>query len=77
MLEGSSLGNDLRPVDFTGRLFRAGKAAISAEVTGILERQGSSAERWQARLEKLKTGRLLGRFFAASRHRLREVGARL
>ena len=77
MLEGFSLGSYLALVDFTGRLFRDGKAVISAEVAGILARLGSSAERWQARLEKLKTGRLLGRFFAASRDRLREVAARL
>ena len=37
----------------------------------------ASADRWQARLQKLKSGRLLGRFFAASRDRLREVAARL
>ena len=36
----------------------------------IFERLGSSAETWQARLEKLSKGRLLGRFFAASRERL-------
>jgi hypothetical protein len=54
-----------------------GKAVISAELSGILERLGSSAERWRARLEKLKSGRLLGRFFAASRARLREVAAAL
>ncbi len=77
MLEGFSLGNYLLLVDFTGRLFRDGKAVISAQVTGILERLGSNAKRWQARLEKLKAGRLLGRFFAASRERLREVAARL
>ena len=77
MLECFSLGSYLALVDFTGRLFRDGKAVISAEVAGILARLGSSAERWQARLEKLKTGRLLGRFFAASRDRLREVAARL
>jgi hypothetical protein len=64
-------------VDYTGRLFRDGKAAISAELSGILERLGSSAERWRARLEKLKAGRLLGRFFAASRERLSEVAAHL
>jgi hypothetical protein len=51
--------------------------AISAEPTGILQRLGSTAERWQARLEKLKGGRLLGRFFAATRGRLREVAARM
>ena len=77
MLEGFSLGSYLVLVDYTGRLFREGKALISAELSGILERLGSSIESWHARLEKLKGGRLLGRFFAASRQRLREVAARL
>jgi hypothetical protein len=77
MLRGFSLGNYLLLVDFTGRLFREGKAAISAELAGILERLGTTAESWQARLEKLKAGRLLGRFFAASRARLRETATRL
>ena len=76
MLEGFSLGSYLLLVDYTGRLFRKGKAAISAELAGIFDRLGSSAE-LAARLEKLRTGRLFGRFFAASRERLREVAARL
>ncbi len=38
---------------------------------------GSGAESWRVRLEKLSTGRLFGRFFAASRERLREVAGRL
>ena len=77
MLEGSSLGNYLLLVDYTGRLFREGKAVISAELSAILECLGSSAENWQARLQKLAGGRLLGRFFAATRSRLREVAQRL
>jgi REP element-mobilizing transposase RayT len=77
MLEGFSLGSYLMLVDYTGRLFREGKAVISAELSGILERLGSSVESWGARFEKLRTGRLLGRFFAASRERLREVARRL
>ena len=76
MLEGFSLGSYLLLVDYTGRLFRDGKAAISAELSGIFDRLGSSAESWWARLEKLSQGRLLGRFFAASRERLREVATR-
>ena len=32
---------------------------------------------WQTRLEKLRGGRPLGRFFAASRERLREVATKL
>ena len=51
--KGFSLGSYLILVDYTGRLFRDGKAAISAELSGILERLGSSAETWRARLEKL------------------------
>ena len=54
-----------------------GKAVISGEMAGVLERLGSNAENWQARLQKLAAGRLLGRFFAASRARLREVAERL
>ena len=60
-------------VDYTGRLFRDGKAVISAEVCTILDRVGSSAERWLSRLQKLARSRLLGRFFAATQSRLREV----
>ena len=42
MLEGFSLGNYLLLVEYTGRLFRDGKAVISAELSGILERIGSA-----------------------------------
>jgi REP element-mobilizing transposase RayT len=77
MLEGFSLGSYLLLVDYTGRLFREGKAVISAEVSGILKRLGSSAQSWWSRLEKLSQGRLLGRFFAATRDRLRQVATRL
>ena len=73
MIEGFSLGNYLLLVEYTGRLFREGKAVISAELAGVFERLGSNAENWQARLQKLAAGRLLGRFFAASR---RSSGAR-
>jgi hypothetical protein len=58
-------------------LFREGKASISRELSAVFERLGSTAESWQARLLKLSAGRLLGRFFAASRQRLREVAERL
>jgi hypothetical protein len=64
-------------VEYTVRLFRDGKAAISSELEEILERIGSTAESWWARIEKLSKGRLLGRFFAVSRARPREVAAHL
>ena len=77
MFDGLSLGSYLRLVDYTGRLFREGRAAISAELSGILERLGSGAESWQLRMEKLRTGRLFGRFFAARRAKLQEAADRL
>jgi hypothetical protein len=77
MLEGLSLGNYLLLVDHTGRLFREGKSVISAEVSGILELLGSTAESSRSRLEKLTRGRLFGRFFAATRERLRETARSL
>jgi hypothetical protein len=73
MVEGISLGSYLLLVDCTGRLFREGKATISAELIGILKRLGGSAEHWWSPIARLSKGRLLGRFFAASRNRLREV----
>src|SRR5262249_43991201 len=54
MIEGFSLGNYLLLVDHTARLFREGKASVSGALAEILDRLGSSAERWQARLEKLR-----------------------
>ena len=77
MLEGFSLGSYLLLVDYTGRIFRDGKAAISAELAGIFDRLGISAESWRTRLEKLRAGRLFGRFFAASRDRLKKLAAGL
>ena len=69
MIEGLSVASYVLLIDFTGRLFRDGKAVISAEVAGILERLGSNAESWWTRIEKLSNGRLLGRFFAVNRQR--------
>jgi hypothetical protein len=64
--------NYLLLVDYTRRLFREEKATISREVAEILGRIGSSAEGWQARLKR-RGARLLGRFFAVTRERLRTV----
>jgi hypothetical protein len=71
------LADILKLVDYTGRLFRQGKASISAELAGIFERLNCSARLWQNRMERLRGDRLLGRFFAASRAKLREIGERL
>jgi hypothetical protein len=63
--------------EYTGRLFRAGKSALSAELAGIFDRLGTTGESWRIRLEKLRTGRLFGRFFASSRDTLKKVAGRL
>jgi hypothetical protein len=77
MVEGFSLGSYLLLVDYTARLFREGKARLSREVAAILDRLGSSADHWHARLEKLRQGHLPGRFFATSGQRLCAVAERL
>ena len=64
-------------VEYTGRLFSQGKASISEELAGIFERLGMSAQRWPHGMEKLRGDRLVGRFFAASRAKLREIAERL
>ena len=76
-VDGVTLGNYLLLVDYTGRLYRQGKAEISRQVAAIFDRLGTTAENWQSRLEKLREGHLFGRFVAATRQRLREVADRL
>lgn len=75
MLAGFTLGNYLLLVEHTGRLLRDGKASISSDLASVFERLGSTAEAWQARMLKLSGGRLLGRFFAVNRERLRAASA--
>jgi hypothetical protein len=77
MIPGFSLGSYIKLVDYTGRIFREGKASISPELAGIFERLGCSAQSWQVQMEKLRGDRLLGRFFAASRAKLREIAGNL
>jgi REP element-mobilizing transposase RayT len=77
MIEGFSLGSYFLLVDYTGRLFRVGKASISRQLAGIFDRLGSSAESWWSKLQKLSEGRLMGRFFASNRDRLKDVAREL
>ena len=54
------------------------KSKVQMAKGSVLPRRGpTSADRWQARLENRRHGRLLGRFFATSRARLREVAEQL
>ncbi len=77
MMQDFPLGSYVKLVEYTGRLFRQGKASILEELAGIFERLGFSAQRWQHGMEKLRCDRLVGRFFAASRAKLREIAERL
>lgn len=77
MFAGITPGDYVLLVKYTGRLLRKGQASIPREVAALFDRLGTNAETWQARLTKLSEGRLLGRFFAASRERLREVAENL
>lgn len=77
MLEGFSLGSYLLLVDYSSRLCRAGKARVSREVAGILDRMGTSVEYWEARMKAyFNKPRLLGSYFSTSAARLREVSTR-
>ena len=77
MVEGLTLGHYLQLVVFTGRLLRDGTATISAEVELIFVRLLSSGTVWQERMTRLSGGRLLGRFFSASREKLRAAAERM
>ncbi len=77
MLDGFTLGNYLMLVEHTGRMLRDGKAAISAEISDILARIGSSAEAWQLCMQRLRGDRLLGRFISSSREVLQSTAQRL
>ena len=77
MLEEFSLGNYLLLVEYTGRMFREGKAAISGELAGVFERLGSNAENWQGRLRKLAASRVRGPFLRRQPSPVAEVAERL
>jgi putative transposase len=77
MIQGFPLGSYVKLVEYTGRLFRQGKASISAEPAGIFERLGFTAETWGDAIGNLRGERLLGRIFAASRIKLRAIAKHL
>ena len=77
MLDGLSLGRYLQLVDFTGRLLRAGKATISAEVAAIFVRLRTSSEAWHSRMTRLRNGNGFGRFFAAGRKALQAAAEQI
>ena len=76
MLESFSLGSYLLLVDFMGRVYRNGKARMSAGLKDVFERLGSSSEFWAERLKKMLSSRdLRGSFFGSTTESVRQAGA--
>lgn len=76
MLPTFSLGSYLLLVDYTGRLFRSGKAVIHESVQGIFERLQTSVEFWQTCMKRmLSSVDWRGNFFATETSRVRELSA--
>ena len=74
MVGGFSLGSYLLLVEYTGRLFRNGKARINDGVKDVLERLGTSAEFWDDRIKKmLGSSDLRGCFFGCQEQSLEQV----
>jgi hypothetical protein len=77
MLESFSLGSYLLLVDYTGRLFRQGKARISGAVQEIFQRLGTASETWSERIRQMLRSRdLRGHFFATQPSALAAVSQR-
>ena len=75
MLESFSLGSYLLLVDYMGRVYRNGKARMSAGLKEVFERMGSSSEFWSERLKKMLGSRdLRGSFFGSTTESVRQAG---
>lgn len=70
MLESFTLGNYLMLVEYTGRLFRDGKARITANTGDIFQRLQVSSLKWHGEMRRLRGERLTGRFIATSAQKL-------
>lgn len=72
LFPGVSLSGYLELVDWTARVYRTGKATMSQELAGIMERLGTTAGCWQARMKQLLAkSRWLGSFCATSPRQLK------
>lgn len=77
MVETFSLGSYLLLVDYTGRLFRNGKARMSTAVQEVFERLSTSQEFWSHRIKKmLASNALRGSFFAGDERTVSELAAK-
>ena len=76
MIQGFSLGRYVKLVELTSRLIRLGKAAITAELARILERQIWCGQFRQSWIESRSDDTLLGRFYASTSAKLWEIDER-
>ena len=74
ILPNVTLRSYLELLDWSSRLNRPGKARISPDAAGILQRLGTSADHWQERLQKIQAN---DRFFGVVTASSREVLQRL
>jgi len=73
LLPTFSLGSYLQLVEYTGQLYREGKARLSDGLQEVFDRLSTSAEVWQSRMKRLLGSvDLRGSFFAADRKKFRE-----
>lgn len=74
LFDSISLGSYIAIVEYTGRLFRNGKARISPAAADVFERLETSAEFWYERMKKLLSSTMLrGRFFATDGEKVRSL----
>lgn len=72
-----SLSGYLELVEWTARIYRTGKATMSQELARIMERLGTTAECWQARMKQLLAkSRWLDSFCATSPKQLKAIARR-
>ncbi|QDS88106.1 hypothetical protein EC9_22920 [Rosistilla ulvae] len=65
ILETFPLGSYMMLVDYTGRMYRNGKANMNATIKEIFSRLETNVEAWQPRIDRmLHSHRLRGNFFA-------------
>ncbi len=77
MFESVTLGQYFLLVDQAARIPRVGKASLSIESLGILDRMAIAHERWVRINQALATGVFRGNYLSSSRETLRRIAKRL
>ena len=77
LVEGSALGSYLQLVNYMAGLYREGKATLSARWPKSSTASGAVPTRGMLDSRQMRRRSLLGRFFATTRQRLRDVAQRL